>query len=232
MNIKQTSTRSQWIKLLGLGVVTATVAYTYPSAASMDDVTPSAATTDAVSETVAGEPTMGKTVIDSTVTGAEAPADMPMADVAPGTDGAAAMTTGTLTQLVSQGESFSTLETALKAAGLDSALNESGPFTVFAPTDEAFAALPAETLQALLLPENQRVLQQILAYHVVSGSVTSDTIQPGEVATVEGNSVAIAQEGETVTVSGARVVQADIVATNGVIHAIDQVLIPPGLNLQ
>lgn len=232
MNIKQTSTRNQWIKLLGLGVVTATVAYTYPGMASMDEVMPSAATTDAVSETVAGETTMGETVIDATVTGAEAPADMPTAEVAPGTDGATAMAAGTLTQIVSEGESFSTLEAALKAAGLDSALNEAGPFTVFAPTNEAFAALPEETLQALLQPENQRVLQQILAYHVVSGSVTSDAIQPGEVATVEGNSVAIAQDGETVTVSGARVIQADIVASNGVIHVIDQVLIPPGLDLQ
>jgi uncharacterized surface protein with fasciclin (FAS1) repeats len=232
MNMKQTSIRSQWIKLLGLGVVTATVAYTYPGVASMDEVMPSATTTEAVSESVAGEPMTGEPVIGEPVTGTEAPVDTPAADVSTEPSGATAASTGTLTQLVSEGDSFNTLETALKAAGLDSALNESGPFTVFAPTDEAFEALPAETLEALLRPENQRVLQQILAYHVVSGSVTSDAIQPGEVATVEGNSVAIAQEGETVTVSGARVVQTDIVASNGVIHAIDQVLIPPGLNLQ
>ncbi|GAB4459446.1 MAG: hypothetical protein OHK0037_04880 [Elainellaceae cyanobacterium] len=229
MNMKQTSIRNQWIKLLGLGVVTVTVAYTYPGVASMDEVTPSATTTEAVSETVAGETVTDAPSTGEPVTGAEAPVDTPAADV---TTQPTAASAGTLTQLVSEGDSFNTLETALKAAGLDSALSEAGPFTVFAPTDEAFEALPAETLEALLRPENQRVLQQILAYHVVSGSVTSDAIQPGDVATVEGNSVAIAQEGETVTVSGARVVQADIVASNGVIHAIDQVLIPPGLNLQ
>ncbi|RMF65824.1 MAG: fasciclin domain-containing protein [Cyanobacteria bacterium J069] len=162
----------------------------------------------------------------------ETPADLPSVGETPDGEGPIAAQSGTLTQIVTNGDSFNTLEAALKAAGLDSALNESGPFTVFAPTDEAFAALPPETLEALLRPENQATLQQILAYHVVSGSVTSDAIEPGDVATVEGNSVAIAQDGDTVTVSGARVVEADIVATNGVIHAIDQVLIPPGLNLQ
>jgi uncharacterized surface protein with fasciclin (FAS1) repeats len=108
-------------------------------------------------------------------------------------------------------------------------LNGEGPFTVFAPTDEAFAALPAGVLDALLLPENKDVLTQILTYHVVPGEVLAADVTDGDVATVEGQSVTLSTA-DGVTVNGANVIQADVVTSNGVIHAIDAVLLPPGVD--
>lgn len=135
----------------------------------------------------------------------------------------------TLAELVESGDSFNTLEQAIQAAGLEETLNEPGPYTVFAPTDEAFAALPPEVLDQLLLPENQETLRQVLTYHVVPGSVTSPSITPGEVDTVAGEPVSIEDNAGAITVDGASVVQPDIIASNGVVHAIDQVLLPPSL---
>ena len=123
--------------------------------------------------------------------------------------------------------SFNTLATALKAAGLVDTLKGKGPFTVFAPTDDAFAKLPAGTLDDLLRPENKGKLVSVLTYHVVPGAVDS-----GEVAkmtsakTVQGQSVKITTAGGVVTVDGARVVKADVAASNGVIHVIDSVILP------
>ncbi|MBE9182089.1 fasciclin domain-containing protein [Oculatella sp. LEGE 06141] len=130
-------------------------------------------------------------------------------------------------------ESFSTLAQAIEAAGLTETLSQDGPYTVFAPTNEAFAALPEGVLDALLLPENQDVLTQVLSYHVVPQEVTSDQITPGEVATVEGESinVQVDQASGDVMVNEAMVVEPDVVASNGVIHAIDQVILPPNLDL-
>ena len=124
--------------------------------------------------------------------------------------------------------SFETLVTALEAAGLVDTLSGEGPYTVFAPTDEAFAALPEGTVKKLLMPENQAMLAQILTYHVVSGELTSGSLAPGAVTTVEGSDVIVEIE-ETVKVNGATVITPDISATNGVIHAIDQVIMPPAL---
>lgn len=127
---------------------------------------------------------------------------------------------------------FTTLVAALGAAGLVDTLKGPGPFTVFAPTDDAFAALPAGTVESLLLPENKDQLTSILTYHVVPGAVTSDQVigQRLSVATVEGSSVTIdgrgGKFGPTVKVNDATVTQADIIATNGVIHVIDKVLLP------
>jgi len=135
----------------------------------------------------------------------------------------------TLAELVESGDSFNTLEQAIQAAGLEETFNEPGPYTVFAPTDEAFAALPPEVLDQLLQPENQDTLRQVLTYHVVPGSVTSPSITPGEVTTVAGEPVAIEDNAGTITVDGAAVVEPDIIASNGVVHAIDQVLLPPSL---
>jgi uncharacterized surface protein with fasciclin (FAS1) repeats len=132
-------------------------------------------------------------------------------------------------QALDNNAEFSTLATAIKAAGLDTTLASGGPFTIFAPTNEAFAAIPPETLRQLLLPENRQVLRQILTYHVVQADLPSSAIKPGSVNTVEGSPVAIAGESGSVTVAGANVVQPDIVTRNGVIHAIDQVLLPPSL---
>ena len=122
--------------------------------------------------------------------------------------------------------SFETLVAAVQAAGLVETLKGEGPFTVFAPTDEAFAALPEGTVENLLLPENIDTLTAILTYHVVPGKVMSGDLTDGmEAATVEGSEVTIMTEGG-VTVEGASVVTADIETSNGVIHVIDQVILP------
>lgn len=138
----------------------------------------------------------------------------------------------TLAEAVESGDSFNTLEQAIQAAGLQETLSEPGPYTVFAPTDEAFAALPPEVLDQLLQPENKETLRQILTYHVVPGSITSPSVTPGEVETVAGEPVTIEDNAGEITVGGAQVVQPDIIASNGVIHAIDQVLLPPELQQQ
>ena len=135
----------------------------------------------------------------------------------------------TLDQVVAGNSSFSTLSTAIQAAGLGATLSGAEPYTIFAPTNEAFAALPPGTLDKLLLPENKADLQKVLSYHVVPGTVTSADITPGEVNTVEGSPVTIATDAGKVTVGTATVIEADITASNGVIHAIDQVLLPPSL---
>ena len=122
--------------------------------------------------------------------------------------------------------SFTTLVAAVEAAGLVETLKGEGPFTVFAPTDEAFAALPEGTVENLLLPENKDQLVQILTYHVVPGKVMSTDLSNEMMATtVEGSDVTIMTEGG-VTVNGANVVTADIEASNGIIHVIDQVILP------
>ena len=123
--------------------------------------------------------------------------------------------------------SFNTLVAAVTAAGLVDTLKGDGPFTVFAPTDEAFAALPAGTVDSLLLPENKDQLTAILTYHVVPGAVTSDQLagQRLSVATVNGAEVHI-DGTDGVTVEDATVTTADIIASNGVIHVIDSVLLP------
>lgn len=124
--------------------------------------------------------------------------------------------------------SFTTLVAAVQAAGLEDTLRGEGPFTVFAPTDEAFAALPEGTVASLLLPENLETLQAILTYHVLPGKVMSMDIAGQElsVVTVEGSEVMVnATMG--VMVDEATVVTADIEASNGVIHVIDQVIMPP-----
>jgi uncharacterized surface protein with fasciclin (FAS1) repeats len=122
---------------------------------------------------------------------------------------------------------FSTLIAAVEAAGLVDTLKGEGPFTVFAPTDEAFAALPEGTVEELLKPENIDQLTAILTYHVVPGEVMSGDLTNGmEATTVQGGDVTIMTEGG-VTVEGANVVTADVDATNGVIHVIDSVILPP-----
>jgi len=122
---------------------------------------------------------------------------------------------------------FKTLTKALGSAGLVTTLQGKGPFTVFAPTDAAFAALPEGTVENLLKPENKAQLTKILTYHVVPGSVVSTSLKSGDVKSVEGSSLKVGVNAGKVTVSGANVVKADIKASNGVIHVIDKVLMPP-----
>jgi uncharacterized surface protein with fasciclin (FAS1) repeats len=139
---------------------------------------------------------------------------------------------GTIVDVAVGAGTFTTLVAALEAAGLVDTLSGDGPFTVFAPTDEAFAALPDGLLEALLLPENLEILQQILTYHVVAGAaVFSADVTTGDVATVETSTIALEVTDAGVTVNGANVVAVDIEASNGVIHVIDQVLVPAGLDV-
>jgi len=136
---------------------------------------------------------------------------------------ASATATATIFKTAEQA-GFTTLVAAVKAAGLEDVLNGEGPFTVFAPTDEAFAKLPAGTVESLL--KDPAALKSILLYHVVSGEVmAADVVKLTEAATVNGQMVAIdATKG--VRVNGANVVKADVKASNGVIHVIDTVLLP------
>ena len=123
--------------------------------------------------------------------------------------------------------SFKTLAAALQAAGLVDTLKGAGPFTVFAPTDEAFAKLPAGTVESLLKPENKAKLTAILTYHVVSGSVkAAQAMKLTSAKTVNGKALTLKADGGTLHIDSARVVSADIEATNGVIHVIDAVVIP------
>ena len=128
-----------------------------------------------------------------------------------------------------EAEGFSTLVAAVKAAGLVETLKGDGPFTVFAPTDEAFEKVDKATLESLLKPENKKKLAAILTYHVVPGKVLAAdvvTLDGQEVETVNGAKAAISIDGETVSVAGAKVVKTDIECTNGVIHVIDSVMMP------
>lgn len=138
---------------------------------------------------------------------------------------------GTIVDVAVGAGSFEILVAAVTAADLVDTLNSAGPFTVFAPTDQAFAALPEGILDALLLPKNKAVLAKILTYHVVSGMVMAADVTDGEVATVEGQSVKLSTMGG-VTVNGAMVSTADVMASNGVIHAIDAVILPPDVDLK
>lgn len=137
---------------------------------------------------------------------------------------------GTIVDVASANPDFSTLVAAIGAAGLGETLSGEGPFTVFAPTNEAFAALPAGVLDALLLPENKDALTKILTYHVVPGAVMAADITDGDVATVEGQNVTLSTA-DGVTVNGAAVVTADIVTDNGVIHVVDAVLVPADVDV-
>jgi uncharacterized surface protein with fasciclin (FAS1) repeats len=138
---------------------------------------------------------------------------------------------GTIVDVASSTDGFSTVVAAVQAAGLVDTLNGEGPFTVFAPNDAAFAALPAGLVDALLLPENKDALTKILTYHVVPGTVMAADVTDGDVATVEGQNVTLSTA-DGVTVNGAKVIQADVVASNGVIHVIDSVIVPPDVDVQ
>lgn len=136
--------------------------------------------------------------------------------------------TTTVVDVAAENADFSTLVSAIQAADLADTLAGDGPFTVFAPTNEAFAKLPEETLQALMQPENRQVLAKILTYHVVPGEVMAADLTDGPITTVEGNAVMINLD-DGVGINDATVVTPDIMASNGVIHAIDEVILPPDL---
>lgn len=121
--------------------------------------------------------------------------------------------------------SLSTLNRLIADAGLTDTLRGQGPYTVFAPSDEAFKAVPKATLDALAKDKAQ--LRAVLTYHVVPGKITAADVKNGNIKTVEGNNVALSRAGAFVTVEEAMVIQADVMASNGVVHVVDRVLIPP-----
>ena len=142
----------------------------------------------------------------------------------------AAAEPGTIVEVAQANADFSTLVAAVVAADLAETLSGEGPFTVFAPTNEAFAALPAGLLEKLLLPENKATLAKILTYHVVAGKVMAADVTAGDVASVEGSTIAVTTDGG-VKVNDAMVTATDVAASNGVIHVIDKVIVPPTVDL-
>jgi uncharacterized surface protein with fasciclin (FAS1) repeats len=140
-------------------------------------------------------------------------------------DPAAPVNPGTIVDVAASAGTFNTLVAAVEAAGLAGTLSGPGPFTVFAPTDAAFAKLPAGTVEALL--QDPAALAAILTYHVVQGRVTAaDVVKLTSAATVNGQSLSVEVNGATVRIGGATVTATDIAASNGIIHVIDTVLIP------
>ena len=137
---------------------------------------------------------------------------------------------GTLVEVAAANPDFTTLVAAVKAAGLVDTLNGPGPFTVFAPTNEAFKALPAGVLAKLLLPANKATLTKILTYHVLPAEVMAADVKPGKVKTVEGSEITITTDGG-VKVDQANVTATDVDASNGVIHVIDKVLVPADVDV-
>lgn len=138
-----------------------------------------------------------------------------------------AMAPGSIVEIAVGNDDFSTLVAALTAAGLVDVLAGDGPFTVFAPTNAAFAKLPAGTVETLLMPENKDQLVAVLTYHVVAGKVmAADVVKLESAKTVQGNAVVITASDSGVMVDDATVVMTDIVASNGVIHVIDSVILP------
>jgi len=146
-----------------------------------------------------------------------------------GSDGTGQQTQMTILETATAAGTFNTLAAAVDAAGLTATLDGTGPFTVFAPTDAAFAALPAGTVEELLKPENKQQLADILTYHVVSGDVRAEQVVTLSTAkTVNGAEIGIKVEGESVILNDqVKVIQTDIIASNGVIHVLDAVLLPP-----
>jgi len=133
---------------------------------------------------------------------------------------------GDIVAVASGAGSFKTLVAAVQAAGLVETLQGKGPFTVFAPTDDAFAKLPPGTVENLLKPENKQKLVAILTYHVLSGKVLAADVKTMEAKTVQGQSVKLVVSDTGVTVDKAKVIKTDVMANNGVIHVIDAVILP------
>ena len=138
---------------------------------------------------------------------------------------------GTLAATIGDSVSFSTLKKALTAAGLDATLaDKKGVYTIFAPTDEAFDKLPAGTLGKLMLPQNKEKLRALLLYHVVAGKMLAADLKEGEVTTLNGEKVKIDVDGEKIKIGDTKVFSADVMATNGVMHSIGEVLVPKSLD--
>lgn len=172
--------------------------------------------------------TGGAAAVEETAPAEAMDSEAPSAEMEDSSDASAVE--GTIVEVASANDSFKTLVAAIKAAELAETLSGEGPFTVFAPTEEAFAALPPGTVDTLLKPENKDTLIKILTYHVVPAKAVSTDLESGDVTTVAGDPVKVTVESGAVTVNNANVVQADVMGSNGVIHVIDKVLLPPDLS--
>lgn len=137
---------------------------------------------------------------------------------------------GSLTTVIADSATFSTLSTALKATGLDVTLGGKDEFTIFAPTDEAFGKLPKGTLTKLMLPENKDKLRMLLLYHVVAGKTLAADLADGDVKTVNGEKLKVDVSDDKIEVDGEKVFSADVSATNGVMHSVGVVLVPDSLD--
>ena len=198
--------RKKYTALAGLAIA----ALVLTGCSQVEDTTPSDTTEETQSEDTTNEETQSE---DSTTEEDEVEE-----------------TPGNIVEVAIGAGTFTTLATALGAADLVTTLENDGPFTVFAPTDEAFAALPEGLLDALLLPENVGTLQSILTYHVVSGEVFAADVTTGDVPTVEGSTIAVDTSEGVVLNGSVNVTATDIEASNGVIHVIDAVILPPGVD--
>ncbi|MBW4506253.1 MAG: fasciclin domain-containing protein [Scytonematopsis contorta HA4267-MV1] len=138
-----------------------------------------------------------------------------------------------LAEAVAANPSLSTLKNLLDETDLKDKLDKEVPYTVFAPSDQAFAAIPEATREKLLQPKNREILKQVLSYHVVPGNLTASKLQPGKVQTLDNNpvNVQVDKTANQVKVNDAKVIQPDIQASNGVIHVVDKVILPPNLKL-
>lgn len=137
---------------------------------------------------------------------------------------------GSVASVIHDGVTFSILAKLVKAAELEETLSGKGPFTVFGATDEAFGKLPSGALDKLLLPENKEKLRALVTYHVIPGQFLASSLQDGDVKTMSGDKVEIDVDGKKIEVDDAKVVSTDVVANNGVFHAIDKVLVPKTLD--
>lgn len=147
----------------------------------------------------------------------------------PVTEAKAIVQPGSLTTVIADSATFSTLTKALKATELDLTLGAKGNFTIFAPTDEAFGKLPAETLTKLMLPENKDKLRMLLLYHVVAGRMLTAELIDGDVKTVNGEKLKIDVDNDKIEVDGEKLFSTDVNANNGVMHTIGKVLVPKSL---
>jgi uncharacterized surface protein with fasciclin (FAS1) repeats len=147
------------------------------------------------------------------------------------TDSPTTTTTGDIVAVAQAAGSFSTLIAAVTAAGLVETLQGDGPFTVFAPSDDAFAKLPDGLVESLLKEENRDTLVKVLTYHVVPGTVLAADVTTGDVASVEGSMIAVVAGDTVVLNDSATVTSADVAASNGVIHIIDAVMVPAGVDV-
>lgn len=137
---------------------------------------------------------------------------------------------GTIAAALRDGATFSILTKALYLTGLDVTLGAKGSFTVFAPTDEAFSKLPAGALEKLMLPENNEKLRSLLLYHVLPGTFALADLKNGEIKTMNGEKVEVDIKSDTKQVEDSKIAKADLVATNGIIHSVDQVMVPHSLD--